>query len=52
MTFYIRIQFPEGIVTWQLESKDRATALEAAKELCQPDGKIVSWSRHKPPQWS
>ena len=51
MTFYIRIQFPDGIVTWQLESKDQTTALQAANELALPDGQVVSWSRHKPPQW-
>jgi hypothetical protein len=30
MTFYIRIQFPDGIVAWELGAKDQATALHAA----------------------
>ena len=51
MTFYIRIQFPDGIVAWELGARDQTAALEAAKELCRPDGKIVGWSRHRPAQW-
>lgn len=51
MILYIRIQFPDGVVAWQLESKDQASALHAANELAKPDGKVISWSRHKPGQW-
>ena len=51
MTFYIRIQFPDGIVAWELNSKDKAAALHAANELVKPDGKVISWSRHRPAQW-
>jgi hypothetical protein len=51
MTFYIRIQFPDGIVAWELGAKDQAAALHAANELAGPDGKVISWSRHKSGQW-
>lgn len=51
MTFYIRIQFPDGIVAWDLGARDQTAALHAANELAKPDGKVISWSRHRPAQW-
>lgn len=51
MTLYIRIQFPDGLVTWEVGSTDQAAALHAAKELAGPDGKIMGWTRCRPPQW-